>query len=213
MKTAYLIITAAVLAASPALAETVEVEITGSVEYNQVTFGPLADVNPGDPAVWSFLLDSDVFVDSPTYPTRAYEINQPSFSLTLGSVELGLQDPFPGTPYFVLRDNDPAVDGFFFSTGADWPADLPLDEPGALGQFAAHFELGYTGDTLASLDILDAMGSYDYTGIQSFYTVVMDGWAEPIGLIFEQMTIVPEPGTLSLLSLLGLLGVAIRRRR
>jgi hypothetical protein len=103
-------------------------------------------------------------VNSASFPTRGYVIAEDQFTLTLGPVTVGLQDPFPAgqQPFFVLRDNDPAVDGFFVSTNVDFPNGLPLDEPGGLDPFfRLGCELGYTGDTLSSLDILDALGVYD----------------------------------------------------
>ncbi len=198
--------------AGAAQATLVDVQIDCTVEYNQIAIGSLGDVIAGDSAVWTFQVDSDVYMDSPTYNTRGYNIIESGWQFAAGPAVLGLQDPFPGTPYFVVRNDDPAADGFIFSDNTDWPADLPMDETGAIGQFASHFEVGYTGDTLSSLDIMDAAGTYDYTGLTSFYTVIMDGWAEPIGLEFVQMTITPSPASAALL-VLAPLGLASRRRR
>ena len=210
MRIAVVLVATALSLVGTAPAAIVNVEILGSVEYTGVTFGPLSAVNPGDPVVWSFALNSDDYLDSPNFPTRGYEIDQASFTMTLGSVELALDSPFSGTPYFVIRNNDPAADGFMFSTNTDWPADLPLDEPGQIDQFASHFEVGYTEDTLISLDILDALGTYDYTGLTSFFTTLNDGPFEAMGLEFEQMSIVPEPSSLGLFALCGL---SLLRRR
>jgi hypothetical protein len=179
-----------------AQADNVRIEILGEVEYNQVNFGAFAAVGPGDPALIQFCIDSDVYADSPTYPTRGYVINQPTFTLTLGPVTVGLQDPFPTgeTPYFVVRDNDPAVDGFFMSRSVDWPTGVPVNEPAQLDPFfTSTFEVSYDGATLSSLDILDALGVYGYAGIGSFYFTVNDSWAEPIGMIFTQLTISVGP--------------------
>jgi len=117
--------------------------------------------------------------------------------LTLGSATAGLAMPYPmgRTPYFVLRDNDPAVDGFFFAdNNVDFPfPGLPLDEPGRFGPFASNFLVTYTGDTLISLDILDALGTYTFDGLTVFNYTVGDGPFDAIGLIFEQMTITAVP--------------------
>lgn len=184
-----------VLAAVPVLAQQAQVQVSGEVEYNQINSGLFADVNSGDAVLIEFVLDATDFTDSGTYNTRGYTIDPGSFLLTLGSVSVGLQDPLPvdAVPVFVLRDNDPAVDGFFFaSNGVDWPSDLPLDEPGNVGEvFGSHFEVGYTGDTLSSLDLADAYGVYDYTGLQSFYFTVNDGPFEAMGLIYSQIEISP----------------------
>jgi hypothetical protein len=182
----------AVLFAVPASADEVVVEIQGEVEYNQVNSGLFADVMSGDPVTITFTLDSDNYLDSDTYNTRGYVIDHASFNQTMGSVNIGLLDPYTDgfTPYFVLRDGDPVADGFIFSHGTDWPASLWLNEPGNLDDwFGSHFEVGYEGDVLSSLDILDAIGTYDYTGLTSFYFTVQDAWADAIGLIFTQMTI------------------------
>ncbi len=191
------------LVAAPLLADTVQVEVFGDVEYNQVNSGEFGTVSPGDPVVISFQLDTANYVDSSTYPTRGYVIDQASFSLVIGPATAGLQDPFPAgqTPYFVMRNNDPAVDGFFLSsTGVDFPGELPLDVPGGIAPyFTLNYQVGYTGDTLASLDILDAVGTYDYTGLTSFYCTINDSFAEPIGWVFDHMvistTVATEPAT------------------
>ena len=214
MKFATLLIAAAAIVAAPAMATTVDVVIDCTVEYNQVNFGPLANVNAGDSAIWSFQVDSNNYQNSANYPTRGYIIDENSFSLAIGSETLGLQSPLAITPYFVLRNSDPVADGFMFSDNTDWPASLPSDETGQLDQFGHHFEVGYSGtgagDVLSSLDILDAVGTYDYTGLTSFYTVLNDSFAEPVGLVFNSLTITPEPTSLALLALGGL---ALLRRR
>lgn len=181
--------------ATPALADMVSVQVTGEVEYNQVHSGRLAAVHAGDAVHIDFMLDSNDFLNSSTYPTRGYRIQQGTFSITLGSVVLLLQNPFPAGqwPYLVLRDNDPAVDGFFLSMDVDGPTGLPTDEPGAFGNFKSQFAVGYDGTTLSSLDILDAIGTFDYTGLTSFYFVMDDGGFEPVGMVFTQMTISPGP--------------------
>jgi len=186
-----LIVVCMLALAAPILADAVQVEITGEVEFNQVSTGPFAAVVAGDAVSVMFALDSNDYLDSPSFPTRGYVIDVASFTATYGSVAVGLQDPFPGgtVPYFVLRDNDPAVDGFFLSTGTDFPAALPLDVEGNLGPFGQNFSVGYDGDTLTSLDILDAVGTYDYTGLTNFYFTVGDGPFDAIGLIFGQLTI------------------------
>jgi hypothetical protein len=199
MRSALVLIAAGIIAV-PVQAEIVQVQITGEVEYNQISVGSLADVVGGDPFTWTFQVDSDNYLDSMNYNTRGYVIDAQSFTAVFGSAQLGFQDPFPGTPYFVLRESDPVADGFFMARdNVDYPyPDCPLDEMGVLGQFAVHFEVGYTGDTLETLNILDALGTYDYTGLTSFYTIVADGFAEPMGLIFGQMTISAVAGTVEL---------------
>ncbi|MFN8179711.1 MAG: hypothetical protein U0167_17410 [bacterium] len=179
----------------PALADMVSVQVTGEVEYNQVRTGRLANVVAGDAVHINFTLDSNDFLDSVNFPTRGYRIQQATFSMTLGSVNLLLQNPFPTGewPYFVLRNNDPAVDGFYLSTDVDGPTGLPTDEPGHFGNIVAQYAVGYDGAILSSLDILGALGTYDYNGLTNFYMVLTDGPSEPVGLIFTQMTISGAP--------------------
>jgi hypothetical protein len=179
---------------SASFAEVVTVECIGTVEYNQVSSGVFGAVSSGDPVYAGFLLDSENYIDSPTYNVRAYPINLASFQLDIGPVSgVPLVIPQPGgaTPYFVVRDNDPAADGFFLSSDPEWPYVNPmLDVPGQLDPyFGFHWEVGYTGDTLASLDILDAIGSYDYTGLTSYYTAIQDAWADAMGLMYVQINI------------------------
>ncbi len=190
--------TLAVVAAAPLLAAAsiadggeVQVTITGEVEFNQINPPPLGNANPGDPATISFVVDSDTFADSPNFPTRGYLIAPATYTLTLGPTVVGLQSPFPFGQFasFVLRDNDPAVDGFFVSTDLDFPLGVPLEQAGIFGQFRSNFSVTYTGDTLASLDLLDALGTYDFTGLTVFHWTTDDGGFEPMGMIFEQMTL------------------------
>ncbi|MCA9291745.1 MAG: hypothetical protein KDA25_11500 [Phycisphaerales bacterium] len=203
---------AAALCSGLACADIVDVTINGEVEYNQINQGDFSQVNAGDSAVLTFQVDSNVFTNSGSFPTRGYHIDPASFVLTIGSVVVGLQNPFPGgdTPYFVLRNNDPAVDGFFIADNVDFPTGVPLNQGGAFGQFRNDFSVGYTGDTLSSLDILDAVGTYDYTGLTSFNWAIDDGPFKPLYIIFESMTIVPAPAALAAFAPAGLF---LRRRR
>jgi hypothetical protein len=89
----------------------------------------------------------------------------------------------------VIRNNDPAVDGFFVSTNVDNPAGLPLVPVGSLGHFANSFLVTYGGSTLSSLDLLGALGNYDFTGLSVFNWSVDDGPFNPLGIDFVSMTI------------------------
>ena len=172
--------------------ERVIIEVTGEVEFNKIPTGPLAEIEPGDNATMTFVVDSDVFTDSDDFPVRGYDIDHPSFEFDLGKVRLGLQNPFPSglTPYFVIRNNDPKVDGFWLSHILETPVGIPLDEKGRIDQFAAQFAATYEVDTVQSLDILDAVGTYDFKGLTVFHFAISDGPLEPLGLIFERMVIV-----------------------
>lgn len=195
MKLSYGVMALALLIATSATAAPVTVTVKGTVEYNQVRVGDWRNtvVTPGSPAEITFLLDSDVFVNSVNFPVRAYPIDQASFSITLGPAPGALRNPFPaGTPAFVIRNNDPAVDGFYFSTAVDGPNGLQTNvaaNTAGTRFFESAFEVSYTQTTLSSLNILDALGVYDFTGIGSFYFVMLDLGFEPIGMIFETLTI------------------------
>jgi hypothetical protein len=194
------------------LADVVQVEVLGTVEFNQFRSGPFVGVPSGAPASITFLVDSDVFLNSPSFPTRGYTIDQSSFVFAAGSASTGLANPFPPgeTPYFVIRNDDPAVDGFLVSTSVDQPFGVPLPIPGA----TLNYLTTLADDTfLPSLDILDAVGTYSIAQISVFDWSVNIGPGTPMGMIFDTITIsvVPAPGigTLALLAC----AMAWRRRR
>lgn len=190
----------------------VTVQVTGEVEFNQISSQPLSSVTSGSPATLTFQVDSNNYVDSPNFPTRGYVIDQSSLSLTFPQTSVGLQNPFPAgeTPYFVLRNNDPAVDGFFIANNTDFFSGLPINQSGIFGNFVNEYHVTYDGGTLASLNILDALGTYDYTDLQVFNWSLDDGPFNPMLINFTQMTITPEPASLGLVTVALL---AARRRR
>ncbi len=173
----------------------VRVTVTGKVEYNQITAPPLGNAVTDDPATLTFLLSSTDFVNSASFPTRGYVISPSTFTLRLGSTTIGLQKPFPSgqTPYFVLRNNDPGVDGFFVATSVDFPVGVPLAQAGSFGQFVQDFSVTYPATMLPSLDILDALGTYDYTGLSVFNWTIDDGPFNPLGIVFTNMVIEALP--------------------
>ena len=208
-------VSVSVLAANLARADIVDVNITGTVEWNQIGSAPLNGAQAGQAATLTFTVDSNNWVNNPVYPTRGYPIDKASFKLKFPTFEIGLQNPYPAgqTPYFVIRNNDPAVDGFFISTGTGFFEGVPLSQAGGFGQFANEFHVTYEGTRLSSLDVLGALGYYDYTGLTVFNWTVDDGPFNPLGILFSGMTIsVPEPTGLMLVGLSGL-GLLSRRRR
>jgi hypothetical protein len=190
VKTAATILAVAALA-GPAQAVMVEVTVTGEVEFNFIGDPPLSGVPSGDAVLLTFLVDSDNFVDGIPGDTRGYVIDQSSFTLTFvpSGVSLGLLDPFPPgeTPYFTLADGIPVSDRFWVSTSTNSPGGVPLEQE----PFEANVDLGYVGETLDSLDILDALGTYDFDGLTSFgfnlWAIFPDNVT--MGFVFEQMTI------------------------
>jgi hypothetical protein len=201
------------LASGAAHGEMVLVEIAGTVEFNQVSAPPIGSLTAGTAVVLSFLLDSDDFVNSPNYPTRGYAIDQASFSLAGGGVSVGLQSPFPGgeVPYFVIRNDDPAVDGFFIARSVDFPIGVPLGQTGFFDTFSQDFSVTYGGGLLESLDILDAVGTYGFGGLKGYNWTIDDGPASPVSIGFESISIsvVPSPATPALLAI----GAGLTRRR
>jgi hypothetical protein len=69
----------------------------------------------------------------------------------------------------------------------------------------------YAGDTLSSLNILDALGTYDFTNLTVFNWAVDDGRFNAVGIDFTQMIIIPEPASWGLLALGGFTPVCRRR--
>ncbi|RKY21261.1 MAG: hypothetical protein DRQ55_04975 [Planctomycetota bacterium] len=183
---------AASLFAAPSHAGiTLQVTIRGEVEFNGISSGTLGGVANGESATMRFKLDSDTFTNGPGFPTRGYHIVPASFRMAFDSGVIGLQSPFPAgeTPMFSLRNDDPAVDGFMVTTQPDFPLGVPTNQAGGFGQFVDNWYVTYGGDTLPSLDILDALGSYGFTGLTVFNWTMVDGPFDAMGLIFESMTI------------------------
>lgn len=217
MKTILSAAALAVCAAAGANATIVEVSIHGQIDYNAINSGILnnTDVPAGSNVTWSFLLDSNQYMNDPDgLPTRGYFIDQSSFKATFNGVSIALQNPFPTDqiPMFVVRDNDPAVDGFFLSTGTAWSAALPTNLDGRFGPFGTYFLATYENDPLSSLDILGAVGTYNFDGLSVFGFRLEDGPFAAMEIVYDHMTIaeVPAPATLGMLAPLALIG---RRRR
>lgn len=213
MKSMLMILAAAALAGTAHAGAAVEVTATGTVFFNGIGAPPLNGVGSGETAVMYFQVDSNSFVDSIPGDVRAYAITPSTFSLSFsGGVTVGLLDPFPGTPYFGVIDGFPVSDGFFVSSSTVSPGGVALEQE----PYQANLSIGYTGGTLSSLDILDAVGTYDFTGLTSFsydlWTVFPDNVV--LGIDFQEMTIavVPAPATLAALAPLAL-GLRRRRRR
>ena len=178
------------LAAASAQATIVEVEVMGSVVFNGVQGEPLSGVGSGEQVVASFQVDSDNFVDGIPGDTRGYVIDEATFLLSFsGGVNVGLMNPFPAgeTPYFSLVDGFPVSDGFFVSTSPVSPGGVPLMQD----PVNFNLDLGYVGETLQSLDILDALGTYDFDGLTRFGFNLWEIFPDNVRMEFdfEQMII------------------------
>lgn len=218
MKTKVILTGTILLALCARASQAVEVNITvtGVVESNLIG-GSHAGVMPNDPVIMSFNVDSGNFVNSPNFPTRGYPLDLSSFSMTVGGNPVTLDNPQPfGPAYFVLRNNDPAVDGFLLSRNVDFPQPVSVHIPGLSPTHELDFLRTFNdGTPLPSLDILDALGFYDFTNL-SVYNWTIGRFGNPGALYtYETITlsVVPEPSTFGSFAaaLLGLLSV-IRRR-
>src|SRR5687768_15977662 len=188
------IVCASTALASAARADVVAVSVRGQVIQNLITTPPLSGVPVGNTGVMSFTVDSNNFVDGIPGDLRSYPINPSSFALTFqpSGVTVGLANPFPAgqTPYFTLVDGFPVSDGFFVSTSTVSPGGVPISQ----SPLQANLDLGYTGATLSSLNILDAFGTYDFNGLTRFGFNLWQTFPKNVRLDmdFQQMTITPE---------------------
>jgi hypothetical protein len=196
----------------------VQVDIVGEVDFNTIRAGTFAFVPPGTPTTMSFQVDSNTYLNG-SFPTRGYNIIPSSFSLTVGASTIGLATPYPvgDVPYFVLRNNDPGVDGFLLASHPDvgQPDGVWVNEAAAIDPFfRGLFSATYGGSTLPSLDILDALGTYTFAGLSVFNWGLEDASFQPTGFIFDHFTIaeVPAPSAASLM-VIGSLASLRRRRR
>ncbi|MFZ4575117.1 MAG: GC-type dockerin domain-anchored protein [Phycisphaerales bacterium] len=186
---------AAALACSiSAHAEIVHVHITGSVESNQFVTGLLAGIPANAPVDLRFDVDSAVFINSPTPSlanrVRGYRVINSTFVLTIG----GRNVPLQGAPAwnFVIRNNDPGVDGFFFSAGTDVPTQIPvaINVAGYGVEYSRTFN---SAATLPSLNILDAQGSWAFNNLSVYnFNIARGELSVPCIMTPETITIAVE---------------------
>lgn len=206
--------TTAVLAALAGWAQgaVVQVDVMGTVGFNVIQ-GTHAGIPAGTPVSMSFRVASDTFVNSASFPTRGYTLDLTSFVMMVGGASVILDNPQPfGPAYFVLRNNDPAVDGFLLSRNVDFPQPVGVHIPGLTPAHELDFLATYPGTTLPSLDILDAVGTYDLTGLSVFNWTIGRFGNPGAEYNYESMRIwvVPAPSSAGLL---GMIVLAWRRRR
>lgn len=190
----------------------VHVEVTGTVDFNGIG-GGMAGISSGAPVVMGFDVDSTDYVNSPNFPTRGYPIILSSWAMSVGGVGVPIVDPQPfGTAYFVLRNNDPAVDGFLVSRNIDVPQPITVTIPGLAPQHELDFLRTFNdGTPLPSLDILDAVGTYGLQNLSVYGWGIGRFGTHGAEYAYESISITPEPGTLALVAL-GMLVAGTRRR-
>jgi hypothetical protein len=196
LSAALVLTTAAVTSASP-----VRVVVTGSIEYNAFQSGTFARsiVPSGSPVMMTLDLDSSDYFDSPNLPgvTRGFRFNPSTFHLQVGSVSASLRADVTEA-YFVLRNNDPRVDGVFISMGTDIDTEIPLAmTPNNYGiafsrTFAGAPDFPSTDPdpTLSSLNLVDAVGTWGYDNLSSYNMAIQQGEGSvPMGIGYETLTI------------------------
>lgn len=192
----------------------VQVDVMGVVDFNVIQ-GNQAGIPSGSPVMMSFQVSSSHFVNSPNFPTRGYEVDLTSFTLTVGGAPITIDNPQPfGPAYFVIRNNDPVVDGFFLSRNIDFPMPVGVHIPGLAPAHDLDFGVTYnSGATIPSLDILDAVGTYDLTGLSVYNWTVGRFGNAGAEYAFQRMTIsvIPAPAGAGVVAMAGLMG--LRRRR
>jgi len=186
---------AVVCSANIACATIVHVRITGRVESNQFTTGLLAGVPANAPVELRFAVDSANFITSPT-PTlvnrvRGYRVINSSFSLVIG----GRNVPLLNNPQwnFVIRNNDPDIDGFFFSVGTDLPTQIPVNIN--VPNFGVEYSRTFAGSTtLPSLNLLDYPGQWAFDDISSYnFNIARGEMSVPTIMTPETITIYTDP--------------------
>ncbi len=205
---------AAAIVAAQGMAAIVQIDVYGVVDFNVIQ-GSHAGIPSGSPVHMGFQVDSSIFTNSASFPTRGYSIDVASFNMQVGNALVLMDNPQPGPAYFVLRNNDPGVDGFFLSSNTDVFSPLDVHIPGLNPTHELDFHTTYPATTLSSLDILDAVGSYDLTGL-SVYQWTIGRFGNPgAEYAYQRMTItvVPAPAGAALLAMAGIVGARRRRSR
>lgn len=150
-------------------AATVQVKVLATVDYCVIA-GGLASVPDNAPVEMTFNVDTTNFLDSTNFPTRGYAVDLASFNLNVGGVSVPIVNPQSPQCWFVLRDNDPAVDGFFISRGGvELPFNWQVTIPGLAAVHELDFSRGFNDATpFSSLNILGELGIYDFSNMGSY---------------------------------------------
>jgi len=168
----------------------VRVVIEGVVERNDFVSGTFMAVRPNDPVRIQIDLDSQNFLNSPNLPgrTRGYRFGPSNFTMTVGPVTTGLRSNVAAA-YFVMRNNDPGVDGFFISTGTDIDVGIPLNM--IPNNYGIAFLRTFSSNTIfSSLDILPACRAYGFEFMSSYnFTVELGEFSTPLIFVYEKITL------------------------
>jgi hypothetical protein len=180
----------AIQSAAPAFADNITIEATGQVLTNEIVSGePLSLVNPGETATLTLQVESNNW--NSFYPDlyRAYLASALDLTFS-GGVQIDL---LPGEAAYIA-----VADNLYFGGDSFWLSNYFFAEPGkvqlAQQPYLFDFQLGYDGATINSVNILDALGSYDADAADLSGFRVWDSYANnPANLLmnveFEQMTI------------------------
>lgn len=177
------LVVAQALFLSSAFADIVTIRVTGSVVSNQIQTSRLINVHAGDPVTVSALVDSDEYQVHLLSPgaVRSYELLPGSFSMQLGSVVLGLRDPFPPglSPHFILVDYPanspiPRQDQLAFTRLTFVHPGLPTDEVGVVGDVTFYFIINFVRTYLSSFNIEDYIGRHVVDSCINFMFQVSD---------------------------------------
>ncbi len=186
----------------------VQVDMYGTVVFNGTSGSPLGGVTAGQLAHTSFTVDSTLFTDSIPGVVRAYDVMAGSFSLSFsGGASVGLAGP----AHFGVRNNDPGVDGFFLSDNTSSFGGVALSQ----SPYREDFHATYGSSLLSSVDILGALGTYNFTGLTVFGYNLWQTFPDNVrmDIDYDHMTISQVPTPAGILAFAPLaLGLARRRR-
>lgn len=171
---------------------TLEVTATGTVAYNIFFHEPLYVVSASEGVSLSFRIDSGDFLDDEGGTRRGSLIDKATFSLAFQSLTVGLNEPphLEAEPaYFVIGNDAPVPDCFFIGGELTSDVGLFLQASGACETPRAHLVLEADGAMLESTQILDALGSYDASGLETIECWVSDLVFQPMLMGFDTITI------------------------